>query len=183
MTLLAQTLEQLGRAHGFTLEHLEANRRGEVHPHQRARVRRQAITGPLAAFLVGDLLLVAGLVGAFLFHQDLREPVSASDRNAVVAIAGAGVLVSGLFFVGAALSLRRHARRRAAFDGRVEAVEGPALKAGLEGRGGASSRWWFSISGRRFDVHRATWELVTHGARYRAFVIGGDLLSLEPLPR
>lgn len=183
MSLVSEAIEQLAQAHGFTREHLDANRRGEVHPDQRARVRRQAITGPLSAFFVGDVLLLAGLLGAYFFHQDLREPISRVDQNAVIAIAGAGVVTGSLFFLGAALSLRRHARRKAAFDGRVECLEGPALKAGVDGRGGASSSWWFTVGGRRFAVSRKTWELVTHGARYRVCVIGDELLSLEPLPR
>lgn len=176
---LEKYVNQLSKAHGFTLPELEANRGGLLHEKQVARAQR--LTGPLLSFVLGDLCLAAGLIGATLFHDELKPPISSVDLNAVYAIAGAGIVVALCFWAIAVVSFRKSTLRRRAYQrGGTTTLEGPVLKSGVDGRGGAASSWRLTLNGQTFEVNRATWELVTHGARYRAYVLHGDLLSFEP---
>ena len=69
-------LEHLGREHGFTLEELEANRRGALHPRQSAKGLRKGRIAVVVLALLGFLALGGGLVGAGLF----REALIAADQ-------------------------------------------------------------------------------------------------------
>ncbi len=180
-TELERYVGQLAKAHGFTLAELEANRTGVLHEAQVTRAKRGAVTGGFIAFVLGDLCLAAGLVGAMLFHDGLRPPISSVDLNAVYGIAGAGIVVALTLWAVAVVSFRKGARRKRAYlGGGPTTFEGPALKSSIEGRRGAST-WNLTFGGQTFQVSRATWELVTHGAKYRAYVMHGELLSFEPV--
>lgn len=178
---LRQYLDQLGAAEGFTHQQLESNRGGNIHPDQLARASRGLVAGALL-FLLGLAALAGGLVGAKLFHDDLTPPVSSVDQNAVVAIGGGGVLLGFAFFLGAGLTLRARARRRDLFNqSRVEALEGPLVKTEFRGKRGAGSLYRIEVKGRRFLVSKKGFALLTHGATYRVYCVGGELLSLEPV--
>lgn len=179
MNELEQYLGQLAKAHGFTLEQLEMNRQGQLHPTQVARSK--GVAGAVFAFVLCVLCLVGGTTGAVLYYDDVRKPLERLDRNALVGIGG-GTTVATAFFGWIGLSALASRRRRiAAFaTGRVEVVTAPVVKSGIQGRGGAASTWRLTFGDRHFSVMHDTWELVTHGATYRAYVVNGELLSLEP---
>ncbi|MBL8920320.1 MAG: hypothetical protein JNJ54_15745 [Myxococcaceae bacterium] len=182
MNELEQYLTQLGQAHGFTLEHLEANRQGRIHAEQVSRSKGRG--GPITAIVFTVLSAVGGSVGAFLYYDDARKPLARLDRNALVGILGATVLVTLFFLAIAVSSVRARKRRVAAFEaGRVEVLSGPVVKKGVQGRGGNPGAFHLHFGDRRFWVLRQTWELVTHGATYRAYVVNDQLLSLEPVAR
>lgn len=179
MSELEQYLDQLGKAHGFTKDELEANRSGVVHPAQLARSQRGTIAGPL--FWVGFVgaILIGGLGGAYAFVDGSSSPLSRVDRNALIAILGATTLATLLFSWAGISSVRRAARRREAFRaGTVTVVEGLVAKGSVRG---SASTYWLDLGGQRFSVGRSTWELVTHGATYRGYLIAGQMVTFEPV--
>jgi hypothetical protein len=175
-------LDQLARAHGFTLEALMANRAGHVHPTQRVQGGKKGIGLAVFLFVLALLLLGAGIGGAAVFYDDLRPPISDTDMNAVYAMAGGGVVLALAAVVGGIVTVLRVGQRRGAYQrGALEALEGPIAKTVIRGKRGVPDVFRYQIGGRTFDfVPRAGWELVTHGARYRVYCVAGDLLSLEP---
>jgi hypothetical protein len=177
---LERYLDQLGRAHGFDRAHLEANRRGVLHPAQLERSQRGARSGPIVWALFVTTLLVGGLGGAYAFVDGSSEPLSRVDRNALIAILGATTVATlGFAWLGVR-SARRAARRRALFrTSGVVTIEGPVSKGSVRG---SASTYWLDLGGQRFFVTRRTWELVTHGAGYRGYLVAGELLTFEPAP-
>lgn len=177
---LASYLEQLGRAHGFTLAELDANRRGEIHARQMARGTRKGRVSVMVQALFGFLALGGGLVGAYLVREELGP--KPSDLNAVYAVGGVGVLVSLVFLYWAALSFSLRRARKAAFrSGRIVVCEGPLDKVYIEGRG-LPSQNIFRVGGSSFHTSSALWELLTQGANYRLYLVFDQLLSFEPRP-
>lgn len=180
MSELEQYLAQLGKAHGFTLEELETNRQGKIHPRQ--LVSAKGMGGVITAFIFTLLSGAGGSVGALLYYDDVRKPLERLDRNALIGIVGATVVVTLFFFAIFMSAVRGRRRRVAAFArGTVEVLTAPVVKSGVQGRGGAASSFYLTFGSRRFPVLRDTWELVTHGASYRAYVVDERLLSLEPM--
>lgn len=176
---LEQYLDQLGRAHGFTKEELEANRAGVIHPSQLARARRGSVSGPVFWALFVTAILVGGLGGAWAFVDGSSAPLSRVDRNALIAILLATALGATTFAAIGVTSVRRSARRREAFrTGAVTVVEGLVAKGGVRGN---ASTFWLDLGGKRFFVGRHTWQLVTHGATYRGYVIAGQMVTFEPV--
>lgn len=174
-------LEQLGRSHAFTWEELAANRALRIHPAQLARGRRSGIGAGVVLVVLALLALGGGLGGAALLYADLRPPISRVDMNGVVALAAAGIVVGAGLGIGAIATFVGVGRRRRVFErGQAFTVEGPIQKIHIRrGRGGDTYR--YRIGAQTFDVSREAWHLVTHGARYRAYFVLEDLLSLEPL--
>lgn len=179
MSDLEQYLDQLGAAHGFTKEELDANRRGAIHPAQLARAQRGAVSGPVFWVLLVVVTLASGLGGAYAFVDGSSSPLSRVDRNALIAILGATAITALVFSAVGFSSVRRAARRREAFRaGSVTVVEGLVAKGGVRG---SASTFWLDLGGKRFFVSRRTWELVTHGATYRGYLIAGQMVTFEPL--
>ncbi len=179
---LSAYLEQLGRAHGFTPEELQANRCGELHPAQRLRGMRVGRVGFVVNLLLGTLALCGGLVGAWLFLGSLGDSPSQSNLDAVVLIAVAGLLLALPFYIGAIVTRMKGGRRRQAFlAGQIEVIEGPMQKLQVVGRGGMRSRHLFQVGPRRFDTLPPVWNLLTQGAAYRLYLVHDQLLSLEPV--
>lgn len=179
MSDLEQYLNQLGKAHGFTKEELDANRSGVVHPAQLARSQRGAISGPVFWVVFVAAILVGGLGGAYVFVDGSSSPLSRVDRNALIAILGATTLATLLFSWAGISSVRRAARQREAFRaGTVTVVEGLVARGAVRGQ---HARFWLDLGGQRFSVGRSTWELVTHGATYRGCLIAGQLVTFEPV--
>ncbi len=178
MSDLDQYLDQLGRAHGFTKDELEANRALVVHPAQLARSQRGSLWRPVFWVVFVGLVLGGGLVGAWVFVED-SSPLSRVDRNALIAILVATAVGTLGFSVLGRRSVRSAAQRRAAFRAApVTVLEGPVSKGHVYGTGQA---FWFDLGGRRFFLTNDTWELVTHGATYRCYVVAGQLMTFEPL--
>lgn len=178
MSDLGQYLDQLGRAHGFTNEELEANRAGVVHPAQLARSQRGSLRGPVFWVVFVALVLGGGLVGAWVFVED-SSPLSRVDRNALIAILLATAVGTLGFSALGLRSVRSAARQRAAFRAApVTVLEGQVSKGHVYGNGRA---FWFDLGGRRFFLGNDAWELVTHGATYRCYVIAGQLMTFEPV--
>lgn len=179
MSELDKYLDQLGQAHGFTKEELEANRAGTIHPAQLARSQRGAVSGPVFWGLWVLVILGGGLGGAYAFVDGSSSPLSRVDRNALIAILAATAL-GALVFSGIGItSVRRAARRREAFRaGTVTVIEGLVAKGSARG---SAPTYWLDLGGKRFFVSRRTWELVTHGATYRGYLIAGQMVTFEPL--
>jgi hypothetical protein len=174
-------VEQLARAHGFTVEALMANRARQIHPSQSSRGRSQGTGWVVFFFIVAALLLVGGVGGAILLYDDMRPPISDVDMNGVYALAGGGIILSaGAVALAIATIAGIKKRRRIYSGGALECIEGPIGKMHIRvSRGNDIHR--YMIGGRTFDVPRAGWELVTQGAHYRVFTVAGDLLSIEPM--
>ena len=179
MSELEKYLDQLGRAGGFTRAELEANRAGLVHPAQLARSQRGAISGPLFWCVFVAAILVGGLGGAYAFVDGSGSPLSRVDRNALIAILGATAVATLLFTWAGISSVRGAARRREAFrTSPVTVIEGVVSKGNARGQG---STYWLDLGGKRFFVSGRTWELVTHGATYRGYLIAGLMVTFEPV--
>lgn len=177
---LEQYLGQLSKAAGFTLEELESNRQGRLHPTQVARVQRQGRFWPSFAFVFATLVLLGGLTGAGLYYDDCRKPLARLDRNAVVMIIGATAVVSGLLFVSAGFTLRRHRRRTQSYlTGTVRRIQGVVQKRAVVGRN--NQQYWLELDGNRVHLNRTAWKLVTDATTYRAYLVGPELVSLEPV--
>lgn len=175
-------LEQLGRAHGFTLDELRANRAGALHPAQLARGLRAGKVGVTTLVVLGVLALCGGLGGAYAFHDSLGATPSDTDLNGVYAIAGAGVAFAFAFLFGAWKSRSRQRTRQAAFARqRVDVLEGPVQKTHIRGRRGIQDRYYLRVGHRSFETFEPLWELLTQGATYRLHCVHDQLLSLEPV--
>ena len=172
-------LEQLGRQYGFTLDELEANRRGALHPEQLARGLRKGLVSIVVLATLGLLALGIGLVGAHTFYEGLGPDPSRVDVNAAYAIAGAGVSLGLVLLVCAGISVARRRARKAAFAvGRIEVLEGALDKIRI---GGTTRAFHFRVGGRSFSTLSTVWELLTQGANYRLYCVADQLLSFEPV--
>jgi len=60
----------------------------------------------------------------------------------------------------------------------VTVLEGSVSKGHVSG---SARMFWFDLGGKRFFLTNVTWELVTHGATYRCFVVAGQLMAFEPV--
>lgn len=173
-------LQQLAKAHGFTLEQLAANRARHVHPAQVARGRNSGVVSGVVLVVLSILIFAGGVGGALLLYDDLRPPVSQVDMNGVFALAGGGVVVALGLGAGAIATFVGVGRRRGAYArGAIGAVDGPVHKLHVRRRRGGDT-YRLHIGGRSFDVSRDLWEIVTQGARYRGYFVAEDLLSIEP---
>lgn len=178
MSDLDQYLDQLGRAHGFTKDELEANRAGVVHSAQLARSQRGSLAGPVFWVVFVALVLFGGLGGAWVFVED-SSPLSRVDRNALIAILVATAVGTLGFSALGLRSVRSAASRRAAFRAApVTVLEGPVSKGHVSG---SARLFWFDLGGKRFFLSNDTWELVTHGATYRCYLVAGQLMTFEPV--
>jgi hypothetical protein len=175
-------LQELGQAHGFSLEQLEMNRKSQIHPAQTARGRSSGVGGSVFAIVLGLLFAGGGVGGALLLHDDYAKPVSDIDMKGLYALGGGGIVLGVLFIGGALLGFRKVGRRRRAYErGPAQVAEGQVHKVHIQGRGGVPSQWRYVVGGVSFQVSQRAWELMTQGARYRAYHLAGDLLSIEPL--
>ncbi|WP_437596852.1 hypothetical protein WMF28_30170 [Sorangium sp. So ce590] len=175
-------LRDLGAAHGFTLEELEMNRQGRLHPAQAKRGKSSGIGGGVFLLLLGLLVAAGGVGGALYLYDDYSKPISDIDMNGLYALGGGGVVLGGLLGIGALLTFRKvGARRKAYAQSPALVAQGPLQKVHIDGRGGMPSQWRYVIGGVAFVVSQKAWELTTHGAHYRVYHLVGDLLSIEPL--
>lgn len=179
MSARAEHVQLLAKAHGFSTEELDANRAGSLHPNQLARTR--SLAGFLVPMVIGDVFLIGGLAGAFFFHDSLTPPVSRVDENATYAIAGAGVVMAVVFILIAISGLNRRKARIAATERGLEVIEGAAVTRAIDGSRGVQGTYTLAVGGRSFVVTKSTLELVTHGSLYRLYVVGDQLLTLEPV--
>ena len=62
-------LQELGAAHGFSIEEIEMNRRGLIHPGQAARGQRSGVGCAVFAVFLGLLFAAGGVGGALLGLQ------------------------------------------------------------------------------------------------------------------
>lgn len=181
MTTRDEYVAQLAKGHGFTLEQLELNRSGKLHPAQVARGRRSGVAPGVFLSLLAVLAIGGGVGGALLLYDDYRKPVSSVDMNGLYALGGGGVLLGLLFLYGAISSFSSVGRHRAAYArGQIVVSEGSVQKVRIRQRRSADT-WRYEIGGRSFNVPNDGWELVTNGARYRVYSIAGDFLSIEPV--
>jgi hypothetical protein len=170
-------LSDLGMTHGFSLDELEQNRAGRVHPAQAARRKRSGIGCGVVLLLLGLLFAAGGIGGALFLYEDYSKAVSDTDMNGLYALGGAGAVLGAALLLSAIVMF---VRRGSSVKGRVLVAEGPLQKVHIDGRGGMPSQWRYQLGGASFGVSQKAWDLTTHGAWYRAYHLDGDLLSIEP---
>lgn len=175
-------VEQLARAHGFSLEALAANRAGQIHPSQHKRGKKKGVGCAVVFFILSLLLFVGGIGGAIFLYSDLREPISQVDMNGVYALAGGGVVLSLCAFGAAIATVIGVVRRRGAYQqGALRVAAGPIAKICIRGSRGVPDTYGYDIGGHSFRfVPREGWELVQHGMQYRVYAVAGDLIAIEP---
>jgi hypothetical protein len=174
-------LGQLGRLHGFTLEELRANERGEVHPAQLRRGRRKGRVAIAVLALLGGVCLLAGWLGAAMFRDSLGADASDVDLNGVQAVRWHGLAAAAFFSCCAGVAISRRRALQAAFaSAQIQVVAGPVQKVHVRGRG-VPDRYILRVGPRSVDVSRSLWELLTHGATYRLHYVADELLSLAPV--
>lgn len=174
-------LEQLGRAHGFTVDELRSNLQGVLHPTQSARLQRKGRVAAVVLLVLGILSLVGGILGADAYQGSYAA--SEWTLKEAAQIRWAGVTLGVFFLLCAATSVYRRRKRNAVYAlGRVEVEQGPLHKIHVQGRGGVQDRYRFRVGGRAFDTLELGWELLTEGAIYRMHCAGGQFLSLIPVP-
>ena len=177
----ADYLDQLGRAHGFSVDELRCNLEGDLHPTQLARLRRQGRIAAVVLFVLGMLFLAGGILGADAYQGSYMP--SDSTLKEATQIRWAGVTLGGFFLLCAGISVYRRGRRNARYAlGRVDVEQGPLHKIHVQGRGGVQDRYRFRVGNRAFDTLAPGWELLTEGAIYRMHCAGDHLLSLIPVP-
>ncbi|MFT3711230.1 MAG: hypothetical protein QM817_26670 [Archangium sp.] len=170
---------QLLREADFTLEDLEANRRGKLTMQQLSK-HRPGNGGFVFMLFVSMLLFVGGVGGAAVFYDSLRKPVERVDMNGVYALAAGGLLF-GFAALGIAISILRSARtKRAVID------TGVCIFWDIDfafTREQLTFKDYFYI--RRGEEQLSIWRnlarVMKPGGRYRVYIAGGGLVSLEPL--
>lgn len=168
-------LRQLADGFGFTLEQLEANRRGTIHEGQRKKVG----VGCGVFFAIFFMLasLGGGVGGAIALYADFQKPISSTDMNGIYALGGAGVVVGFLFLLATIASFRTIARRKAAYLGAPVVFEGPVQKIQITGQ---HTDHRLNVGGLHVSVPKPGWDLVTQSAGYRLYTANDELLSIEP---
>ncbi len=166
----------LSRAFGFSPEQLEANRRGRLHPEQRARLARQGGGEAFGWLFVGALFAALGVAGGTYNYYDRMEPTVATFAiPATLGLILAGACCLGFFWT----RTQRRARRDVLATGAPEVLEGPIKPWEIRGHG-VAPRYGFTVVGRTFDS-TPTWNaMLTHGAYYRVYVAHDTVLSIEP---
>lgn len=154
----------LAKAHNFTLEELEANRRGQLSIRQRGR-----------SFLSGSVYGGGGL----LFLALCLNTFFMADENVIGGLIAGGVGLILLFFGGRILldALNRHP---------VRSVEGQ-LNISTR-RAGRSANVYYVVKGKELElptsmVMRQAANSVIEGQKYRVFYLAraSRVISLEPL--
>jgi len=177
----ADYLDQLGRAHGFTVDELRSNLQGVLHPTQVKRLRRRGRVAAVVLFLLGLSFLAAGIWGADAY-QGSYMPSDTTLKEATQ-IRWAGVALGSTFLLCGAASVYRRRKRNARYAlGQVDVEQGPLHKIHVQGRGGVQDRYRFRVGNRAFDTLEHGWELLTQGAIYRMHCVGDQFLSLVPVP-
>ncbi|MEZ4219444.1 MAG: hypothetical protein R3B13_00855 [Polyangiaceae bacterium] len=178
----AVPLEQLARAHGFSLEALAANRAGQIHQSQTSRGKAKGVGCAIFFFVLSFLFAIGGVGGAVFFYSELHEPISRVDMNGVYAIAGGGLLLGLFAFLAAVASVVSILRRRKLYErNALEVFEGPISKTVIR-QSGVADEYAYDVGGRRFRfLPQQGWDLVQHGMRYRVYAVRDDLLAIEPL--
>ena len=175
--------EALAAAHGFTLDALEENREGRLHPGQRATFEREiGSTLRTVKILFG---MGAALILAFSVHGAWR----AARLNADSPLDHSGVFyVSpfiGLFFASVpwtfAWAFRRDAQtlRSALARGRIAVGAGRLRRTKFRSKSGVS--YYFDVPGAHVSVREAASGTPPEGTPVRIYSLEGDhsLLSLE----
>lgn len=174
-------LEQLGRAHGFSVDELRSNLQGVLHPTQLARLQRQGRTAAVVLVILGLLFLAGGILGAAAYLDSLTP--SSSNLKEATQIRWAGVSFGVFFLLCAGISVSRRRKRNARLAlGHLDVEQGPLHKIYVQGRGGIQDRYRFRVGRRAFDTLQDGWELLTEGAIYRMHCVGKEFLSLVPVP-
>lgn len=175
-------LRDLAATHGFTLEELEQNRQGRLHPAQAARGKSSGIGCGVFLIFLGLLVVAGGVGGAIYLYDDYSKPISDVDMNGIYALGGGGIVLGALLGIGALATFWKVSQRRKTYAKSPALVaQGPLQKVHVQGRGGVPSQWRYVIGGVNFVVSQKAWELTTHGAQYRVYHLAGDLLSIEPV--
>lgn len=175
----ASVTEQFARLHGFTMEELQTNRAGQIHPSQAARTDRGSGCA-VALGIYAAATLVVAIVGGLIMYGPF--PSSGADRGGLIGWVGGGAIHAAIFGGVAMLIWKRVAARRRVYESaRLGVLEGALEKVHIRRgakRGGDEYR--YRIGERSFCVPRAAWGIAADGARYRIYFVAGDLLSIEP---
>lgn len=167
----AALTEILAQANGFTLDDLAANRNGEVTSSQRMK----PLTGVMMGMLIG---LVALAFGGLFFFQVFPnvEPGEALAAMVVPALVlGVFALIGGWMVVGGLLDMSISS---------IEQAQGPGRKEKRTSGGKSrSTRYYYVIGGKSFQVTRRAYTALMDGLDYRIYYLPRTkkLVSIEPV--
>lgn len=167
----AALTEILAQANGFTLDDLAANRNGEVTPAQRMKPLSQVIGGAI----FGLMALAFG--GLFFFQvfpsADAGEALPAMVISALVL--GIFALVGGWMFLNGLLDIAVSSLEQAQGAGRKEKR--------TSGGKSRSTRYYYVIDGKSFQVARRAYTALLEGMDYRIYYLPRTkkLVSIEPV--
>lgn len=178
----------LGTMHGFTLDHLAANRAGRLHPEQIAagvKAGRGDVRFGVVMFVIGALLFFAGLATA-VFPRAVKDLdfrfAMPTTMNPVFVGMFLGLLVGAVPCLLGVLA-SRHGRGVVAAYGRGKAavVIGPLQRLRIGSRHG-SGCCYYVVGNLRLAVARSAWRTMPDGGVYRVHYEPDTLrvLSLEP---
>lgn len=167
----AALTEILAQANGFTLDDLTANRNGEVAPSQRLK--------PLAGVLMGSLMGLVALAFVGLLYFQVFPNVEVGEALAAmivpVFLLGIFVLIGGWMVVGGLLDMSVSS---------LEQVQGTGHKEKRTGGGKSrSTRYYYVIDGKSFQVTRRAYTALIDGLHYRLYYLPRTkkTVSIEPV--
>jgi hypothetical protein len=152
--------EDLLRLLHIEVEDLQANRAGKLSSRQARYLVQSGMRNLLGSLLIGLLL-------AFILYAVASKPLAPVQWGLAAVLAAAALIVGYIDY---------DRTRRAAADGVVESLSGPA-RARRRGRSG----WYFIIAGRSFRLPVRPWH-IKNDAPYRVYIAprAGRIVSLEP---
>lgn len=170
---------RLMREGEFSLEELEENRLGRLHPRQRSRLRPGNF-GFVSFLSLGLLFLAGGGAGAYAYYDMVRKPLERLDQNAITAILAGGVVL-GLAAIGFSVSVLRDARRKRAL---IDAGSCIAWDIGFDfTQEQLTFKDYFYVrrGDEQLQIGRQLARVMKPGGKYRVYIAAGSLISLEPL--
>lgn len=166
----AQTalLDFLAQANNFTLSDLMHNRNGQVTLGQRMKLLRQVVTAAALA-LIG---LTLGGVFLFLVYPNVDPSEALAILLLSVLLFGALAVFGGWTFLSGLLDMLVPS---------IEQAQGIGHKHAYIGR--RSTRYYYAIAGKTFEVNRQAYTVLLEGMDYRVYYLPRTekLVSIEPV--
>jgi len=161
----------LAQANGFTLDDLTHNRNGEATPAQRMK--------PLGGVIFGAIFGLMSLAFGGLFFFQVFPNVDSGDALPAMFIPalvlGIFALVGGWMFLNGLLDMSVSS---------IEQAQGPGRKEKRTSGGkNRSTRYYYVIDGKSFQVSRRAYTALLEGIDYRVYYLPRTkkLVSIEPV--
>lgn len=167
----AALVEILAQANGFTLDDLTHNRNGEATPAQRMK--------PLGGVILGAVFGLMALAFGGLFFFQIYPNVDSGEALPALLIPalvlGIFALVGGWMFLNGLLDMSVSS---------IEQAQGPGRKEKRTSGGkNRSTRYYYVIDGKSFQVSRRAYTALLEGIDYRIYYLPRTkkLVSIEPV--